>query len=137
MFGRDHYKVARQFVEAVNARDLAAIGEIVGEHCRIVDARGYYMEGKQTCLEGLERLFALEPEYRIHVQSIGRNGDNLLITGRATACDPHFAETTLWRARTDDRHLHEWQSYSSLRGPAITRLLVGDKAQKGFLEGRS
>lgn len=138
MFGRDHYKVARQFIEALNAHDLAAIGEIVGEDCRIIDARGDWMEGRETCLEGLGRFFELEPDYRIEVESVGRNGDNVLINGRTTAHDPSFAAATLWRARVDGRHVHEWQSYSHSRGPAVVRLLVGEKAHKGpFLEGRS
>jgi ketosteroid isomerase-like protein len=136
VFGRDPARVARHFVEGINARDLQAIAELVGDRCKIIDARGDWMEGRETCLEGMERLFAIDPDYRIHVETIGRSGDNVLITGHATASDPRFATTTLWRALADGQHLHEWQSYSHSRGPSVARLLVGDKAQMGpFLEG--
>lgn len=94
------------------------------------------MQGRETCLEGLEKLFDMEPTYRIHVDSMGRAGDNVLINGHTTASDPRFLGTTLWRAKADGRHMHEWQSYSARLETRVCRLLVGDKAQMGpFLEG--
>jgi ketosteroid isomerase-like protein len=129
-------RIARQFVDAVNAHDLEAIGAIVDEGCKIIDARGGWMEGRETCVKGLERFFALDPDYRIHVESIGRTGDNALIAGHVTARDPQFATTRLWRALADGRHLREWQSYSDELGPSVSHLLAGEQAHRGpFLEG--
>lgn len=136
MFGPDPLKVPRRFVDCVNARDLKSLRALIGEQCRIIDPRGEWMEGRETCLEALERLFDLEPEYRIHVASMGRAGDNVLINGHTTASDPRFVGTTLWRAKADRTHVHEWQGYSARPGARMCRLLVGDKAQMGpFLEG--
>jgi len=136
VFGPDPLKVPRRFVDCVNARDLKSLRALVGEQCRIIDARGEWMEGRDTCLEALERLFDIEPAYKIHVRSMGRAGDDVLISGSTTASDPRFAGATLWRARADGRHMHEWQRYSARPGALTCRLLVGDKTQMGpFLEG--
>lgn len=117
-------------------RDLSALRGLVGEKCRIIDARGGWMEGRETCLEALAKLFDLEPSYKIHVTSMGRAGKNVLINGHTTASDPRFLGTTLWRALNDGKHMHEWQGYSARPGAPVCRLLVGDKAQMGpFLEG--
>lgn len=135
MFGPDPLKIPRRFVDCLNARDVPALREVVGEGCRIIDPRGVWIEGRETCIQLMERFFELEPDYRIHVETMGRAGENVLIKGRTTARHPHFATTTLWRARSDKRHLHEWQSYSPAPGASYCRLLVGDKAQMGpFLE---
>jgi ketosteroid isomerase-like protein len=136
VFGRDPVRIAGQFIDAVNAHDLKAIAAVVDERCKIIDVRGAWMEGRETCVEGLGRFFEIDPDYRIHVESIGRNGDNALITGHVTARDPQFATTRLWRALTDDHYLQEWQSYSRELVPSISHLLIGEQAHKGpFLEG--
>ena len=93
------------------------------------------MEGRATCLEAFQRFFALEPGYRLEVQTMGRSGQNVLITGRSTAADPRFATSRLFRARCDERQVHEWQSYSEQQETAICRLLAGAEARAGpFLE---
>lgn len=131
-------KVPRRFVDCVNARDMRSLGTLLGERCRIIDSRGEWMEGRETCLEGLEKLFDIEPDYRIHIASMGRAGDDVLINGHTTGSDPRFLGTTLWRARTDGGQMREWQGYSARPGAHLCRLLVGDKTQMGpFLEGVS
>ena len=136
MFGPDPLKIPRRFVDCLNARDVDALSDVISDDCRIIDPRGAWVEGRDTCLQMMRALFKIDPDYRIHVNSMGRSGGNVLIAGRTTARNPRFATTTLWRARSDSRHLHEWQSYSSAPGVSYCRLLVGDKAQMGpFLEG--
>jgi len=129
-------RVPRRFVDCINARDLSGLRKVLSDRCRIIDARGDWMEGRDTVVEAMEKFFAIEPEYRLHVSSMGRSAGNVLINGHATARDPRFSSSTIWRARADGTHLHEWQSYSPQPGAAVCRLLVGDKAQMGpFLEG--
>lgn len=136
MFGPDPLKVPRRFVDCINARDLDELHKLVGESCRFIDTRGAWVEGRDSCIEMLEKFFSIEPDYRMHVTSMGRAGGNVLINGHATARDPQFTNTRLWRARSDGRQLQEWQGYSAVLGPSHCRLLVGDKAQMGpFLEG--
>ena len=89
------------------------------------------MEGRQTCLDAFARFFGLEPNYRLEIASMSRNGADVLIKGRSMATDPRFAVSNLFRARCDEAYLREWQSYSAAKGAAICQLLVGDKANKG------
>ena len=135
MFGSDPLKIPRRFVDCINARDVSALREVLANACRIIDARGAWIEGRDLCVEAVEKFFAMEPDYQLHVASMGRAGGNVLIKGHTTASDPLFAATTLWRARSDGRHLHEWQSYSSQVEVSVTRLVVGEKARIGpYLE---
>jgi hypothetical protein len=132
VFGRSApLKTSRRYVDCVNARDLDGLRELLSHDCRLIDARGDWIDGREDCLKALERFFALEPNYHLHIETIGRHRDEVLITGYTTADDPRFATSTAFRLRADARHLHEWQSYSAVRGPRICRLLSMDKAQMG------
>lgn len=97
----------------------------------MIDAAGTWIEGRQTCLDAFARFFQLEPNYRLDIASMSRNGADVLIKGRSSADNPRFAISTLFRARCDETHLHEWQSYSAAKGAAICQLLVGERANRG------
>lgn len=132
MFGRHHsLKTSQRYIDCVNARDLAGLRAVLAESCRLIDAGGGWMEGRETCLAAFERFFALEPNYRLEIASMSRNGQDVLIKGRSTASDPRFAASTLFRARCYENQLHEWQSYSAAKGAAVCRLLIGDRASQG------
>jgi ketosteroid isomerase-like protein len=136
VFGLHHsLKTARRYVECVNARDVDGLREILDADCKLIDARGDWIEGRDNCLSAFERFFAIEPAYRLEVETMGRSGEHVLITGRSRASDPRFATSRVFRARCDEHVLFEWQSYSDQQGTAICRLLAGDKAQHGpFVE---
>jgi hypothetical protein len=89
------------------------------------------MEGREVCLEAFTRFFAIEPNYRLHIASMSRSSEDVLIRGRSEADDPRFTVSTLFRARCDERELHEWQSYSAIQGAAICRMLAGSNANRG------
>ena len=132
MFGRHHsLKTSQRYVECINAHDIGGLRTVLAERARLIDAGGGWIEGRDTCLDAFERFFALEPNYRLEIASMSRNGADVLIKGKSTADDPRFAISTLFRARCDDAHLHEWQSYSAAKGAAICRLLAGERANAG------
>ena len=128
MFGRDPYRVSRLFVDAVNARDIAAIDPMIHEDCRFIDSRGYRLEGRELCLEVMGRFFEVEPEYRIHVETMSRSGEDVLLRGHVTARDPRLRLATLWRARSDEQQMREWQGYSIVGAPPLARILAGKRA---------
>lgn len=118
------------WVAGFNSRDISAIKPLIAERCRLIDSRGDSIEGREDCLEALQRLFDLDPSYRINLSSIETTADDTLMRGSVSASDPRLTATTLWRARSNRKQLLEWQSFAPGTPISLAHILMGEKAHR-------
>ena len=100
----------------------------IGPACRFIDSGGEAIVGKENCVAASRRFFELEPAFRLTIDSAAVHGDEVLITGHASASDSRLAQDEQWRARIDRGKVVEWQSYSRHRPVRLAHILAGEEA---------
>lgn len=121
--------VARNYIDAMNARDADGVDALLADDCRFIDSRGYWLEGRANVMEATRNFFALEANFRWHdVTMVMHNGD-VLMRGRATANDARLARDTLWQARVVDGKIVHWQSFGAGDPVSLIRILLPEEAQ--------
>ena len=124
-------RVVRDYIAALNARDLKAVDRLVGPACTFIDSRGGFVRGHDQCVEASRRFFALELNYELKPATIVAHPPDVLITGRMHSNDAGLARDCLWRARAEGPYLVEWQSFADGHGLGVARLLMPDVASSG------
>ena len=117
-------RVVRDYIAALNARDLDAVSRLVGADCTFIDSRGGSVRGHDHCIEASRRFFALDIDYELRVETIVAHPPDVLITGQMRSNETGLARDRLWRARAEGANLVEWQSFSEGRGLGVARLLM-------------
>jgi hypothetical protein len=130
---RQKVRVVRDYIAAINARDIAAVERIFGAECRLIDSRGGWISGYGECVEATRRMLALPIEFRLEADDIVSRPPDVLVRGRMHSSDPRLALDCLWRARTDGRHLLEWQSFATGDSLPLARMLMPEVARSGGL----
>jgi len=97
------------FNEAINARDLAALGALMHEQHRFVDSAGGSVDGKAACIEAWRGFFDAFPDYRnvfdeIEVDATG----TVQIRGRSECSTPALHGPAHWHARVQDNLILLW-----------------------------
>ena len=124
-------KVVRRYVASLNARDLAAIADMLHPVARFVDSRGEWIEGRDNLVCATERFFAFEPGFFLTADSIVKHRGEILLRGSTAAVRPELRTDILWRARVDAGKLAFWQSYGPSSSLPLARILGGELAQSG------
>lgn len=82
------------------------------------------MRGHDQCVEASRQFFALEIDYELEAATIVAHSPDVLITGRMRSNETRLARDCLWRARSEGKHLIEWQSFADGQGLGVARLLM-------------
>ncbi len=122
-------KVARDYIDAVNARDADRVDALLADDCRFVDSRGEWLEGRANVVEATRNFFELERNFRWHDMKFAMHNGDVLMRGRATADDARLAQDTLWQARVSDGKITHWQSFGAGDPVALVRILLPQEAQ--------
>jgi ketosteroid isomerase-like protein len=106
--------VARQaaiaFNEAINRRDLHALGELMTEDHTFVDSGGNAVAGRQRVLEAWRGFFDAFPDYRNEWTDVTSAGDTVTAVGRSVcATEPALHGPATWTARTAGGLVSEWR----------------------------
>lgn len=122
-------RLVRDYIAALNTRDLQAVKKLVGPNCTYIDSCGGSVQGYDNCIEASRRFFALDLEYELQATSILAHPPDILVSGKMVSGDAGLARDCLWRARTEGKNLVEWQSFADGPGLGIARLLMPEVAE--------
>ena len=120
--GRKCKSLAARFVAAVNAHDTGAMNGLITDDFTYIDSWREGLVGREVVMQAVERVFALDPGFRIDVESSSFSDPFVLMRGWANSANPDFGRRrSVWRARCDDGLIGEWQSWAEGGPPAMTR----------------
>ena len=114
-------EVARRFVDAINAHDLAALAECMTDDHRFTDSLGAVVVGRALVCDAWEQYFAMMPDYRVEIHEAYGDGPVVVLTGRAEGTyspngqiqpEGHWSIPAAWRARIAEGQVSEWQVYA-------------------------
>ena len=107
---RDPAEVVASFNDAINARDLRALGMLMHEDHRFVDSVGGSVEGKARCLQAWRDFFEAFADYRNIFDDVRSDGSGtVLATGRSECSLPALSRPALWLAVVQDGQVLRWQ----------------------------
>jgi ketosteroid isomerase-like protein len=109
--------VAVRFNEAVNRRDLPALGKLMTDDHTFIDSRGEVFSGKERVLRAWEGFFAAFPDYRNEWGDVLTIGGTVVAIGRSV-CSTEAAldGPAIWAARTEGDRVSEWRVYDDTPG---------------------
>lgn len=99
------------FNNAINVRDIEALGALMAEGHVFVDSGNQTFAGKAQSLGVWKGFFEMFPDYRNHFEHIEEKGGEVLITGHSTCSHPELNGKALWRAKVLDGKVALWQVY--------------------------
>lgn len=106
----DAVGVVIAFNQAINGRDIAALGELMTESHRVIDAAGATVEGKDGCRAAWRGFFDSFPDYRNVFVDIADVGDGVVVVrGRSECSFPALDGPAEWRAVVLDGRVDVWQ----------------------------
>ena len=120
---RKDYRVVRQYIAALNARDIAVIDRLLADDVRFTDSRGGSLEGHGHVMVATDRFMELERHFHIRIDALSWRDGEVLVQGQSSADAPELATDTLWRASVRGGKLRRWQSYGGPNAPHLARLL--------------
>lgn len=118
-------QIVRRYVAALNARDIAGIAPLLHPRCRFIDSHGEWIEGREAIVAATQRFFAIEPRFRLRIDSVVEHDGELLLRGEAFASNPLFADDAIWSARIEDGGIVFWQAFGPQSAPRLARILSG------------
>lgn len=124
-WGKRATRLAEQVIAAINARDFAALPELVTPDVRFIDSMCESVVGREQALVMLERLVAYDPALQIHTETVTVHGDSVLVTGRVSGSRDMVSRRTLWKLSVRGGLLAEWRSFSADNPRPIIRMLMG------------
>jgi ketosteroid isomerase-like protein len=107
----DDKSITAAFNDAINRRDLAALGRLMTADHRFVDTEGRIVAGKLACLVAWRQFFDAFPDYRNVFEHVGTDGDVVLVIGRSECAEPLLAGPAQWRVRVDGSSVVEWRVF--------------------------
>jgi ketosteroid isomerase-like protein len=98
------------FNEAINARDLDALGRLMHDEHQFIDSAGAVVTGKAACLDVWRGFFDAFPDYRNIFEDMGSDAAGVVdVRGRSECSEPALAGPARWHAVVRDGVLLEWQ----------------------------
>lgn len=125
--------VVLQFIDRINAADVAGLCDLMTDDHVFVDGLGNRVAGREKMRAGWKGYFALFPDYRISHEEIFEDRDAVAVLGSASATyavagklpkENHWEVPAAWKAVVRDGRIAEWRVYCDNQ-PA--RKLLGDK----------
>jgi ketosteroid isomerase-like protein len=105
-------RAALAFNEAINRRDLQALGALMTEGHTFVDADDNVLAGRETVLRAWRGFFDAFPDYRNDWSTVTPLGGNVIAVGRSIcSTEPALDGPAIWTASTADDKVSEWRVY--------------------------
>jgi len=108
------------FIDSINAHDVEALGELMSDDHRFVDAHGTEVVGKQKMIAGWRGYFELFLDYSIEVNEIFKQGDAFAMFGFASGSfkgkpDASWRLPAAWKAIVKDGRVNLWQVFADTK----------------------
>lgn len=71
------------FVDGINRHDPSALGELMADDHRFIDAHGNEVVGRDKMIAGWRGYFGMFPDYSIEVKEVFENGESFAMFGLA------------------------------------------------------
>jgi ketosteroid isomerase-like protein len=105
-------RAAIAFNEAINRRDLRALGRLMTEDHAFIDADANVVAGREAVLKAWEGFFEAFPDYRNEWSQVMPIGGELIALGRsACSTEPALDGPAIWSATTVGGRVSEWRVY--------------------------
>jgi ketosteroid isomerase-like protein len=105
----DPVTVVLAFNAAINARDLAALADLMTERHRFADAGGASVDGKDACVAAWRGFFDAFPDYRNDFDRLEEIDGAVVVTGRSSCSVPALDGPATWRAVVVGGRVELWQ----------------------------
>jgi len=111
----------RRLVEAINARDVAAIVASITPDHQFVDSLGIAVSGRTALEQAWAGYFRLVPDYTVEIAQALVEGEVVVLFGTAHGTyapdgqlrpDRRWAAPAAWRAVVRDSQVAEWRVYA-------------------------
>ena len=119
----------RDYVAALNARDLRSVARLYAPDCKLIDSKGGSISGYDNCVEASRRFFEMPFDFHLEVEGMSARLPYILVRGRMKSSESVLANDTLWRARTDGKRLTEWASFARGKAFPVAQILMPEIAQ--------
>lgn len=111
--------VARAFVAAINAGDVAALRALMTNDHTFTDALGHSFSGAETMISGWQFFFRAFPEYWIRVDTCFADGDRVALFGEAggrwrvdgQVLPGSWKTAAAWLAEVRDGRVKHWRVF--------------------------
>lgn len=110
------------FVDAINARDLPALGDLMSDEHKFIDAHGKEVCGREQMLAGWRGYFEWFPDYAIEVTDVFGHEETFALFGFASGSfrgDPkkRWRLPAAWKATVKDDRIALWQVFADTKIP--------------------
>jgi ketosteroid isomerase-like protein len=99
------------FNDAINRRDLAALGRLMALDHRFIDSEGNVVAGKAACLVAWRQFFDAFPDYCNVFDDVRVDDRVVRVTGRSECSEPLLAGPARWRVVVDRSSVVEWRVF--------------------------
>jgi ketosteroid isomerase-like protein len=103
-------RIAVAFNEAINARDLDALGALMADGHTFVDSAGTVLAGAERVLDAWRGFFAAFPDYRNEwVEAIPTRGRVIALGRSVCTTEPALDGPAIWTATIAGGKVAEWR----------------------------
>jgi ketosteroid isomerase-like protein len=103
-------RIAVAFNEAINARDLGALAELMTKGHTFVDSDGNVLAGRARVLEAWRGFFAAFPDYRNEWAQLVGDDETVIALGRSVcSTEPALDGPAIWTAKIAGGRVAEWR----------------------------
>jgi hypothetical protein len=105
-------RAALAFNEAINRRELAALGRLMTDDHAFIDSDANVVAGKDEALKAWEGFFEAFPDYRNEWSQVMPVDHGLIAVGRSVcSSEPLLDCPAIWAATTTGDRVSEWRVY--------------------------
>jgi ketosteroid isomerase-like protein len=110
------------FIDGINAHDVQALGELMGDDHTFIDAHGNEVRGKEQMIAGWHGYFEWFPDYYIEITDVFENGEMFGMFGFAGGsfkgkADASWRLPAAWKAIVKDGRVALWQVFADTKIP--------------------
>ena len=111
-----------EFIARINAHDVEALGKLMSDDHRFIDAHGNEVIGKEKMVPGWRGYFEWFPDYYLEVTDVFEDGDNFALFGFAGGSfkgkeTESWRLPAAWKAIVKDGHVNLWQVFADTKIP--------------------
>lgn len=119
---RSNRRTVELFIEAMNARDVAGLKQLLVEDFLYLDTASSRIEGRDAFLETLGKFWDLVPDTSVRLDSFTAVGDDVLVKGGLVSADPKYAADSLWQAGFAGELMCRLQAFRENNAISIAKL---------------
>src|SRR6266404_4730038 len=110
------------FIDCINAHDVEALGELMSDDHRFIDAHGSESIGRDKMIAGWRGYFEWFPDYSIEVNEIFEQGDSFAMFGSSRGSfkgksDKSWCLPAAWKSVVKAGRVALWQVFVDTKIP--------------------